>query len=165
MQQQQPQPQHKPHSYQANALANFVPAGQSRPAPAPIQLAPQYEVSHRIDAPLSATQHVEMKTSAVDRSKGFLIAAVPLYAAFAIGVLALSIAFAGVPFWSFWSFCIFWLSFVLAWVWGYRETLMKSAEGIAHYEATRKWEIIAEEQRRRWDHYERLIEEQDNGRE
>lgn len=81
----------------------------------------------------------------------------PLYLAFALGVLLLSVLFANVPFFSFWSLAIFWLSFVLAWLWGYRETLMKSAEGIAYMEAKRKWDVVAEEQRRRWEHYDRQI--------
>ena len=135
------------------AAANYVPALAER---RPVEIMPRYEVAHTIDAPLSATQHVEMTTSATDRAKGFLIAAVPLYAAFAVGVLVLAKVLAGVPLWSFWGFATFWLSFVLAWVWGYRETLMKSAEGIAWMEADRKWNIIEEEQRRRWEHYDRL---------
>lgn len=120
-----------------------------------IQLAPRYEIAHTIDVPMNATQHIEMRTSSVDRAKGFLIASVPLYAAFALGVLLLSVLFANVPFWSFWGLAIFWLSFVLAWLWGYRETLRKSAEGIALFEAEEKWAIIREEQRRRWEHYDK----------
>lgn len=136
---------------------NFVPAIRRQE---PMPIAPQYEVVHRIDAPLSATQHVEMHTSAVDRAKGFLIASTPLYGAFALGVVLLAILFAGVPFWSFWAFSIFWLSFVAAWLCGYQQTLEKSAEGISHYEARRKWDVIEEEQRRRWEHYERMAEEE-----
>lgn len=118
-------------------------------------------VSHRLDVNPNATTHIEMQTSAVDRAKGFLIASVPLYGAFALGVVLLAILLTNVPFWSFWAFCIFWLSFVLAWVWGYRATLMKSAEGIAHLEANRKWDVIEEEQRQRWAHYERKLEERE----
>lgn len=136
--------------------ANFVAPLYEEPAPK-AEIMPRYEVAHTINAPLSATQHVEMRTSATDRAKGFLIASVPLYAAFGLAVLVVSILYAGVPFWSFWSFAIFWLSFVLAWLVGYRETLIRSAEGIAHYESKRKWDIVAEEQRRRWEHYESLI--------
>lgn len=139
-----------------SAAANYVSALPAR-RPAGTQIVPRYEVAHHIDAPLSATQHVEMRTSAVDRSKGFLLASVPLYAAFALGVVLVAVLFAGVPFWSFWAFATFWLSFVLAWVWGYRETLMRSAEGVAFYESQRKWDVIAEEQRRRWEHYEQLV--------
>ncbi len=132
--------------------ANYVPALRKQP---PVEIMPRYEVAHHIDAPLSATQHVEVSTSAVDRAKGFLIAATPLYVAFGVGAVLLGVLFFGVPMWSFWSFATFWLSFVAAWLWGYWQTLEKSAEGIAHYEARRKWDVIAEEQRRRWEHYER----------
>jgi hypothetical protein len=135
---------------------NFVEPYQDRQA---IQLAPKNEVLHTLDLPLSATQHIELRTSAVDRAKGFLIASVPLYMAFALGVLLLSVLFAGVPFWSFWGLSVFWLSFVLAWLWGYRETLIRSAEGIAHYEAKRKWDVVEREQEKRWEHYDRMLGE------
>jgi hypothetical protein len=154
------QEQRKPMRYNKTIdvrPANFVePARyeERRELPA---YAPRHEVVHTIDAPLSATQHIELRTSAVDRAKGFLIASTPLYAAFALGVLLVSVLFFNVPFWSFWGLSVFWLSFVLAWLWGYRETLVRSAEGIAHYEAKRKWDVIEEEQRRRWEHYDRQI--------
>lgn len=165
--QKQPQPQRKTY-HEAIPIArpaNFVePLYEDLPQTRrEIQIAPSYEVSHRIDAPLSATQHIEIRTSSVDRAKGFLIATVPLYAAFAIAVLALSVKFADVPILSFWSFTIFWLSFVLAWLAGYWVTLEKSAEGIAHFEARKKWKIIEREQEKRWDYYDRLAEEQDRG--
>lgn len=157
-------PQHKRHTYhEVIPIArpdNFVAPAYGPPPPQAIQPVTHYEVAHTINAPLSATQHVEMKTSAVDRAKGFLIASVPLYAAFALGVLLVSVLFAGVPFWSFWGLSVFWLSFVLAWLWGYRETLEKSAEGIAHFEARAKWKVIMREQDKRWAHYDRLVEEQ-----
>lgn len=140
-----------------DSVANFVPAVRDKPV---IHIEPpprQQELTHRIDAPLSATQHVEMRTSAVDRSRGFLLASVPLYGAFALGVVLLGVLFIGLPFWSFWSFTTFWLSFVLAWAWGYRETLAKSAEGIAHYEARRKWDVIEREQQKRWEYYEQQL--------
>lgn len=146
--------QNERRRYDANA--NFVAALPVRRERADVQIMPSYEVGHTIDAPLSATQHVEMRTSAVDRSKGFLLASVPLYGAFALGVVLMGVLFTGHPFWSFWSFAIFWLSFVAAWAWGYWQTLEKSAEGVAHYEARAKWQIIREEQKRRWKHYDRL---------
>jgi hypothetical protein len=136
---------------------NYVPAlheEQRRELPA---YAPRHEVSHVIDVPMNAVQHIEMKTSAVDRGKGFLIVNVPLFGAFALGVLLLAILMTGHPFWSFWSFCVFWLSFVAAWLYSYKMTLDKSAEGVSHFEAKQKWGVIREEQRRRWEHYERQI--------
>lgn len=136
---------------------HFVPAGPvRRDLPAmPINA----QVNHTIDAAPVATQHVEMRTSAVDRSLGFLIASVPLYAGFALLVLLVSIFFAGVPFLSLPALVIFWLSFVAAWVVGYCYTLSVSAEGVSHYEARQKWGVIREEQRRRWEHYDRLTEQ------
>ena len=115
-------------------------------------------VNHTIDAAPVATQHVEMRTSAVDRSLGFLIASVPLYGGFALLVLLVSIFFAGVPLLSLPALVIFWLSFVAAWVVGYCYTLSVSAEGVSHYEARAKWRLLEREQQYRWAHYERQIE-------
>lgn len=135
--------------------ANYVPAPIQRAAAPPMPINSQ--VAHVIDAAPVATQHVEMKTSAVDRAKGFLIASVPLYMAFAIAVVAVCVIGWRVPVWSLATFIIFWLSFVAAWIVGYTYTLNVSAEGVAHYEARQKWGILREEQRRRWDHYEHQI--------
>jgi hypothetical protein len=43
---------------------------------------------------------------------------------------------------------------------GYCYTLSISAEGVSHYEARNKWAVIREEQRRRWQHYERLTDQE-----
>ena len=107
---------------------------------------------------MQATQHIEMKTSAVDRSKGFLIANVPLFGAFALGVWLLSGLVTATPLFSFLGLCILWSSFVLAWLLSYYYTLRVSAEGIAMFEAKSKWQVVKEEQRRRWAHYEKLTE-------
>jgi fatty acid desaturase len=135
----------------------FVPAGPvRRDLPAmPINA----NITHTIDAAPVATQHVEMKTSAVDRALGFLIASVPLYAGFALLVLLVTVFYAGVPFLSLPALVIFWLSFVAAWVVGYTYTLSVSAEGVSHYESRQKWAVIKEEQRRRWEHYEKLTDQ------
>lgn len=120
------------------------------------QVLPVQDTSHTLNVPMQATQHIEMKTSAVDRSKGFLIANVPLFGAFALAVWLLSGLITSTPLFSFLGFCILWLSFVLAWLASYVYTLRVSAEGIAMYEAKSKWGVIREEQRRRWEHYDRL---------
>ena len=128
-----------------------------------MEVLPVQETRHTIDVPMQATQHIEMKTSAVDRSKGFLIANVPLFGAFALGVWLLSGLVTATPLFSFLGLCILWSSFVLAWLASYAYTLHTSAEGTAHYEARQKWSIIKEEQRRRWEHYERLTDQQNGG--
>jgi hypothetical protein len=136
--------------------ANYVPALPAtvrREMPMPIET----NVAHVIDAPLSSVQHVEMRTSAVDRAKGFLIASVPLYAGFATAVAGVCVVGWSVPLFSLASFLIFWLSFIGAWIIGYCYTLSVSAEGVSLFEARSKWSVIKEEQRRRWAHYERQI--------
>lgn len=123
----------------------------------PAQLLPVQDTRHTLDVPMQATQHIEMKTSAVDRSKGFLLANVPLFAAFALGVWLLAGAFSLAPWFSITALLIFWLSFVAAWLASYAYTLHMSAEGVSMFEAKSKWAIIREEQRRRWEYYERQI--------
>jgi len=122
----------------------------------PATVLPVQDTRHTIDVPLAATQHIEMKTSAVDRSKGFLIANVPLFGAFALGVWLLSGFLTTLPLFSFAGLVVMWSSFVLAWLASYAYTLHTSAEGTAHYEARQKWAVIREEQRRRWEHYNSL---------
>ncbi len=110
-------------------------------------------VQHTIDVQPSATHYVEMKTSAVDRSKGFLLATVPLFAGLALGLVLISVFFFAVPFLSLTALVIFWLSFVGAWLISYLYTLAVSAEGIALFEARSKWDVIKREQAERWNYY------------
>lgn len=134
---------------------NFVPAGPVRREAPPMPV--NSTVAHVIDAAPVATQHVEMRTSAVDRAKGFLIASVPLYAAFATAVVGVVVIGWRVPIFSVGAFLVFWLSFVAAWVVGYTYTLSVSAEGVAMWEAKSKWRLLEREQEYRWRHYERQI--------
>jgi fatty acid desaturase len=130
-------------------------------APAPIvrRMAPEalQNIVHTIDVQPSATQHIEMKTSAVDRSKGFLIATVPLFAAFAVGAVLIAYIAFDVPVLSVAALTIFWLTFVLAWAASYIYTLAISAEGIARYESKRKWDVVEREQTERWNYYNKQI--------
>jgi len=113
-------------------------------------------VSHTIDVQPSAVHHVEMKTSAVDRSKGFLIATVPLFAGLALALVLISVFFFNVPFLSLTALVIFWLAFVGAWLASYLYTIAVSAEGIAMFEAKSKWDVIKREQQERWNYYRKL---------
>jgi hypothetical protein len=135
---------------------HFVPAAPARRDAPPMPVNSQ--VAHVIDAQPTATQHIEMRTSAVDRAKGFLIASVPLYAAFALAVVAVVVVGWRVPVFSLATVIIFWLSFVAAWIVGYAYTLSVSAEGVSLFEARSKWRILEREQQYRWRHYERQIE-------
>jgi len=111
---------------------------------------------HVINVPVQATQHIEVRTSSVDRAKGFLIAGVPLYAAFGVGMLIVAVALFGTPVLSLTGFLVFWVTFVLAWGWGYWQTLRTSAEGVSLYEARRKWDVVDREQKERWNYYKQV---------
>lgn len=138
--------------------AKYVPAGAvRREMPMPINS----NVALTIDAAPVATTHIDVRTSEVDRAKGFLLRSVPLYGAFALLVLLVTIFFYNVPLLSLPALVIFWLSFVAAWLLAYCYDLSRSPAGIAHMEARNKWDVIKEEQRRRWAHYERLTEQQE----
>lgn len=137
------------------ASRSYVPATPERRVSVPPA---QHSVAHVIDAPLSATQHIEVRTSATDRAKGFLIATVPLYAAFALGVVLVAYLLWDTPILSWSALLIFWLSFVAAWLMGYVWTITISAEGVAFYEAKQKWNIIKREQTERWDYYRGQID-------
>lgn len=111
------------------------------------------QVSHVLDVAPTATQHIEMRTSAVDRAKGFLISNLPLFAAFALVVVLAAINLHGSPLLSWFSFNVFWTTFTGAWLVSYVVTLVVSAEGVALFEAIMKWRIISREQRERWRYY------------
>jgi hypothetical protein len=125
-----------------------------------MEVLPPADTRHTIDVPLQSVTNIEMRTSAVDRSKGFLIANLPLFGAFAIGVWVLSGMLTNAPLFSFLGLCILWSSFVLAWLASYWYTLRVSAEGIAMFEAKSKWRIIEKEHDRRWQHYDKLAEQE-----
>jgi hypothetical protein len=135
----------------------FVPAAPLARRPVPAMPGP---VSTQIDVTPTATTHIDVRTSEVDRAKGFLLRSVPLYGAFALLVLLVTVFFSGVPFLSLSALTIFWLSFVAAWLLAYCYDLSRSPSGIAHMEATRKWNLIEREHDRRWQHYERLTEQE-----
>ncbi|MEZ4864141.1 MAG: hypothetical protein R3C14_22705 [Caldilineaceae bacterium] len=138
----------------------FVPAHpRQEHRPLPIHA----DVSHTLDVAPTSTQHVEVRTSAVDRGKGFLLVTIPLNFAFGVLASVLVAVGAGVPFVSIPTLLVGFIVFVLGWFLAYRDTLQHSAEGVALFEARSKWDIIKAEHDRRWDHYERQIEQEEDG--
>lgn len=127
----------------------YVPAAPHRTDPPPNT---NYGVS--LDIQPSAHQIVEVRTSGVDRAKGFQIAIVPLAAALGLLIVFVSLAFEN-EFFSLMSLVLFWLTFCLCWLVGWVVTLLLSAEGVAFFEAHRKWNLIEREQEERWNHYRR----------
>lgn len=126
-------------------LAKYEPASMNRYRP--------MEVAQPItlDITPNATQYVEVKTSAVDRAQGFLIASVPRTFAFALTVTLLSIVVGGVTLAA--SFVILFSVFTVTELISYAITLLMSAEGVSLYEARQKWQVIKREQKNRWEHY------------
>jgi hypothetical protein len=105
-----------------------------------------------LNVAMPATQHVEVRTSAVDRAKGYQIVLMPL--ALALGVLAVLVSvLLDNEFFSFVSLVIFWLTFVLVWLAGWIVTALATPEFVSWYSARRQWDIIAREQQERWAHY------------
>lgn len=113
-------------------------------------------VEHNLGVQPTATQHIEMRTSAVDRAVGYLIASVPLYGAFAFAVLLLACLGWNIPIFSITALIVFWVVFVATWVTGWIYTLLVSAEGVSLFEAKRKWDLLDREQRQRWEYYKEL---------
>lgn len=132
---------------------NFVPA-------LPVKMdtpAPNTKLETNLEVPMSATQHVELRTSGVDRAKGYLLSTLPLCGAFGVAVVAVAVVGAGVPLMSLVTLAIFWLSFVAAWLLGYCYTLHVSPEGVSLYEARRKWDLLFLHHDRLWEDHNRKI--------
>ena len=107
-------------------------------------------VVHTIDTTPSATQHVELRTNAIDRALGFMIATSPLAAGFGVVVLGVVVLGFGVPILSLPALVILFSVFAVVWTVAYLYTLSISAEGVSMYEAQSKWDIIRTEQAMRW---------------
>lgn len=138
------------------------PQGQGEfVAPAPKQelarrqMPAETHVEHVISVPPSATQVVEVQTSAVDRAKGQLISTVPLFALIGFAVDLLAYQFVDYPLVSITSITIIVLAAVVAWVATWLYTLSISGEAVSKYEARRKWNVVDREQKKRWEYYER----------
>lgn len=99
----------------------------------------------------TATTHVDMRTSAQDRAVGFIIASMPRTFAFSLAVTLAAITLAGASL--LMAFVILFATFSIIELGSYIFTLGISAEGTAHYEARQKWQVIKNEQRERWNHY------------
>lgn len=139
----------QPRQLPALSQKNFVPAIPTRR-----NIQRPAANNYMVDVPLASTQHIEMRTNAVDRAKGFLLSNIPLLVAFALGVSILRVTATGAPFWTLTTLAWFWTTFVLAWLLSYAVTLMLSAEGIAFYESYSKWKLLEREQENIWSHYD-----------
>jgi hypothetical protein len=134
--------------YRPQLPSNFVPAAPQRRVDLPAQTSQAWQM----DVTPGAQQIIEVRTSAVDRAKGFQISFVPVAVAFGLLVVFVSLAFEN-DFWSLASLLLFWATFVLTWGAGWFVTLLMSAEGVSFFEAREKWSVVKAEQRERWAHF------------
>jgi len=126
---------------------NFVSVPQAQE---PVRFSP-HQVELAVNHP--TTQHVELRTSAVDRAQGFQWMITPISAVVAILAVLVSLAFDN-EFFTFWSLLIFWLTFCLVYVAGWVLTVLITPEFISLLSMHRQWNVIEKEQDRRWNHYE-----------
>lgn len=127
-------------------------AVQARPpAPQRYQGPPPAQTPITLDVSPTAVTSVEMKTSSVDRAKGFLIASVPRTFAFSFAITFAALVLTDISFLV--ALVILFGTFSIVELASYVFTLNISAEGTAHYEARNKWAVIREEQKQRWQHY------------
>jgi hypothetical protein len=131
--------------------ANYVPPERASFLPP--------ATTYTIDAAPSAVLESHTHTNAVDRAKGYLLIQAPLAVVVAVLVVTVGKALADYPLLSLSAFLIFWLSFAVTWLAGWGITLLLSAEGVAFYEARRKWNVVEREQDERRSHYNRQFDE------
>lgn len=132
----------------------FVPALPNTQINLPAQTSTVYSVDAIPNAQLGSIT----RTNATDKAKGYLLIQTPIALIMAILILATAKALAGFPLLSFAAFLVFWITFAAVWLIGWGITLFMSAEGVAFYEARRKWNIVESEQVERWDYYKQNLE-------
>jgi hypothetical protein len=126
--------------------STFVPALRKEE----IKPLPNQEITIGVDHP--ARQVVQVRTSAVDRAKGYQLVITPLALALAFLAVLVSLTLEN-EFFSFASFLIFWLVFCAVWLAGWIVTAMATPEFVSWYSAKRQWNVIEREQFERWEHY------------
>lgn len=109
-----------------------------------------------VDVPANAIQVVSVQTTEVDRSRGYLLRSIPLYIAFAVGMMIVAVALFEEPVLSWTAFIVFWLSMVGAWMFGEYKSAQSSPYAANLEEIRRKWNNIDVNDKRRWDAWERL---------
>lgn len=119
-------------------------------------------IAHTIDVTPSATQHVELRTSAVDRSLSFVIDILPLAAGFVVTVVGICVVGFGVPLLGLPALIIAFTVFAVVYAIAYLYRLHISAEGVSMFEAQEKWGLIRRHHDRMWAHYERQVESDGN---
>jgi hypothetical protein len=150
IEEQEKQGLRRPASRPSN-FVTVVPEKQRVLPPASLSI-----VEHNLGVVPTATQHIEMRTSAVDRAEGYLLETSTLCLVFSLALVL------GVRYWNQWPLLSagMYLStlIIFAVLWGGSYVLHKllSAEGVSLFEAKRKWDLLNKEQAARWRYYREL---------
>jgi hypothetical protein len=106
-----------------------------------------------LDVPMSAQAVVAVRTSAVDRAKGFAIGLREL--GLVLGVLAVIVGVVGwkIPVFSLTTLTIFGVVYTLAWAGGWFWSQLISPEGVMLFESKRKWDEVRDARRERWGYW------------
>ena len=129
--------------------SKFVNPGPVNPVTKPINDG----VAYSLDIPQSSTQHVEMRTSHVDRAIGELIRSIGYYVMFSAFTTGLAVYAKSLPILSLLVFLIFSMSFLGIWTLNWLVGILVSAEGVSLFDSWRKWRLIEREQQNRWNYY------------
>lgn len=111
---------------------------------------------YALRAPQGATQHIELRTSMVDRALGHLIANVSMLFVFSwIVPIAKAVVFQS-PVTALGALTLWFMTFAILWAGTWIVSLVISAEGIGLISELLKWRLLFREQDYRWKHYERM---------
>lgn len=128
---------------------------QQPPTPTQVQ---SYQPPQQLQAQVvdvvkpSATTQTMLRTSYVDKAKGFQVATVPLAVAVGIGAALLAYLLRDTPLLSAPTFVIFWLGFLVVWVAGWVVHNLFSSDGVALTHTLLGWWFVFRQQRERIKH-------------
>ena len=146
----------RPHNYVEALPYDDAPIDRRRQSDVMMPDAGDYSLR----APQGATQHIEMRTSHVDRAKGHLIFTVPMIAIVALLVPVVKAMATEAPVTVMAGLTLWFVTFAILWAGTWVVSLVISAEGIGLISELLKWKLLFREQDRRWQHYERMVDDE-----
>lgn len=129
--------------------ANYVPALRDPAPPKTVYVDP----TDLTVLPPAAQVQTEIRTSHVDRAKGFQIVSVPIAVAFGVGALVLAVVGWSIPAMSLIGLAVFWVAFLFWWLMAWVIHNVVSPDGIALIHTLMGWAYLRRDQRERHKRY------------
>ena len=123
--------------------SHFVPALREPERPR-IEILPAEPI--QFDVTQSATQHLELKTSSVDRAKGFSLVTGQLSAVLGIIAVIAAVVGWGHPLFTLGTLATFVSAYCVTWVGAWFIYNVFSVEGVSLIESLLKWKFLFREQ-------------------